>query len=179
MKKFINLLLIFAVFFVNFSCASSNSAEKNQTTETLKPETEVSNHPFKIANGEYSTIMDSSIVSKGNNARLKTVLEKAKNGEKLYIAAIGGSVTEGAGPANFKDGYAYQFVKKFKEKCSMPPLAYLNNLRMYKAMSLLAGTEESVEKIAKAVGVADASYFARMFKKHTGISPTEYKNIFK
>ena len=115
MKKIINLILIFAVFFVNISCASSNSAEKNQTTETLKPETEVSNHPFKIANGEYSTIMDSSIVSKGNNARLKTVLEKAKNGEKLYIAAIGGSVTEGAGPANFKDGYAYQFVKKFKD----------------------------------------------------------------
>ena len=115
MKKIINLLLIFAVFFVNISCASSNSVEKNQTTETLKPETEVSNHPFKIANGEYSTIMDSSIVSKGNNARLKTVLEKAKNGEKLYIAAIGGSVTEGAGPANFKDGYAYQFVKKFKD----------------------------------------------------------------
>ena len=115
MKKIINLVLIFAVFFVNISCVSSNSAEKNQTTETLKPETEVSNHPFKIANGEYSTIMDSSIVSKGNNARLKTVLEKAKNGEKLYIAAIGGSVTEGAGPANFKDGYAYQFVKKFKD----------------------------------------------------------------
>ena len=71
------------------------------------------------------------------------------------------------------------FVKKFKEKCSMPPLAYLNNLRMYKAMSLLAGTEDSIEKIAKAVGITDASYFARMFKKQTGISPTEYKNIFK
>ena len=71
------------------------------------------------------------------------------------------------------------FVKKFREKCSMPPLAYLNNLRMYKAMSLLAGTENSIEKIAKSVGIADASYFARMFKKHTGISPTEYKNIFK
>ena len=61
----------------------------------------------------------------------------------------------------------------------MPPLAYLNNIRMYKAMSLLAGTEESIEKIAKSVGIADASYFARMFKKHTGVSPTEYKNIFK
>lgn len=115
MKKFINLLLIFAVFFVNFSCASSNSAEKNQTTETSKVETEVSNHPFKIANGDYLKIMDSSIVSKGNNARIKAVLEKARAGEKISIAAIGGSVTEGAGPANFKDGYAYQFVKKFKE----------------------------------------------------------------
>lgn len=71
------------------------------------------------------------------------------------------------------------FVKKFGEKCGMPPLAYLNNIRMYKAMSLLAGTDDSIEKIAKSVGIADASYFARMFKKHTGISPTEYKNIFK
>lgn len=71
------------------------------------------------------------------------------------------------------------FVKKFGEKCGMPPLAYLNNIRMYKAMSLLAATEESIEKIAKEVGIPDASYFARMFKKHTGISPTEYKNIFR
>lgn len=71
------------------------------------------------------------------------------------------------------------FVKKFGEKCGMPPLAYLNNIRMYKAMSLLAGTDESIEAIAKSVGITDASYFARMFKKHTGISPTEYKNIFK
>lgn len=71
------------------------------------------------------------------------------------------------------------FVKKFGENCGMPPLAYLNNLRMYKAMSLLAGTDDSIEKIAKAVGITDSSYFARMFKKHTGMSPTDYKNIFK
>ena len=94
MKKIINLVLAFAVLFTNISCASSNSAEKNQTTETSKVETEVSNHPFKIANGDYLKIMDSSIVSKGNNARIKAVLEKARAGEKISIAAIGGSVTE-------------------------------------------------------------------------------------
>ncbi len=71
------------------------------------------------------------------------------------------------------------FVKKFREKCGMPPLAYLNNIRMYKAMGLLLGTKKSVEEISREVGVPDSSYFARMFKKHAGLSPTEYRSTFK
>ncbi len=71
------------------------------------------------------------------------------------------------------------FVKKFGEKCGMSPLAYLNNLRMYKAMSLLISSKDSIEDVAKAIGILDASYFARRFKKHTGLSPTEYKKLFR
>lgn len=71
-------------------------------------------HPFKISDTEYAKILEETLISKGNNYRLKKVLEKIKKGEKVQIAAIGGSVTEGAGPAKFTDGYAYQFFRELK-----------------------------------------------------------------
>lgn len=72
--------------------------------------------PFKISEANYQTMIEKSIVSTGNNARLKKVLAKIRNGEKVNVAAIGGSVTEGAGPAKFTDGYAYQFFHALKAK---------------------------------------------------------------
>ncbi len=70
------------------------------------------------------------------------------------------------------------FVKRFKENFGLPPLTYLNRMRIYTAMGMLTIDAYSVEKIAKMVGIADASYFARVFKKYVGVSPTEYKNAY-
>lgn len=70
----------------------------------------------------YQQNLENSIISMGNNYRLKKVVEKLKAGKTVYVAAIGGSVTEGAGPldADGKElwhlGYAYQFSKKLVEK---------------------------------------------------------------
>lgn len=63
----------------------------------------------------YEDMMKASLVSTGNNARLKKVLEKARNGETVNIAALGGSVTEGAGANSMNGGYAYQFADAFAE----------------------------------------------------------------
>lgn len=69
---------------------------------------------------EYQAILDSSIFSKGNNYRLKYFIEKYQSNQDVYIAAIGGSVTEGGGPANYKDGYFYQFIREFKKEYKRP-----------------------------------------------------------
>jgi len=58
-------------------------------------------------------------------------------------------------------------------------MTYLNRMRMYKAMGMLAGTSKSIEQIARETGISDVSYFARVFKKHCGISPTAYRSEFK
>ena len=71
--------------------------------------------PLNLNQPNYEKILKESIVSKGNNYRLKTVIEKMKKGQKVWVAALGGSVTEGAGPANFTDGYAYQFFRALKD----------------------------------------------------------------
>ena len=69
---------------------------------------------FERDSDNYQEMVKSALVDTGNNYRLKTVIEKIKKGDKVYIAAIGGSVTEGAGPQDFKDGYAYQFFRAVK-----------------------------------------------------------------
>ena len=71
------------------------------------------------------------------------------------------------------------FVKKFGLAFSIPPMAYLNRLRIYKAMSYLSSSELSIEEITELVGIRDRSYFARLFKKHAGVTPTEYRAAFR
>lgn len=52
---------------------------------------------------------------------------------------------------------------------------YLNGLRIGKARELLETTELRSFQIAEAVGYNDAHYFSYMFKKQTGVTPSEYR----
>ena len=46
---------------------------------------------------------------------------------------------------------------------------------MDRAKELLAGRDMSMKEICAAAGYSDPNYFSRIFKKHTGVTPTEYK----
>ncbi|WP_440119496.1 SGNH/GDSL hydrolase family protein [Paenibacillus sp. QZ-Y1] len=63
----------------------------------------------------YRDMIEKSLLNKGNNTRLKRAIEKAKKGEPLVIAYIGGSITHGAGaePIHLQC-YAYRSYEKFK-----------------------------------------------------------------
>ena len=100
----------------------------------------LSANPFKINEADYQKMVEKTLVSTGNNARMKKVLAKIRAGEKVYIAALGGSVTEGAGPAKFTDGYAYQFFRALKAKYAPGEgkNLYLNNAGLSGTGSLLA-----------------------------------------
>ena len=50
-----------------------------------------------ILNGTYQKFLDESIYREGNNVRIANAMRKALAGEEITIAAIGGSITEGAG----------------------------------------------------------------------------------
>ncbi len=71
------------------------------------------------------------------------------------------------------------FIKRFKRAYSLPPINYFNQMKMYKAMGMLAGGEAAIEDIAAMLGFSDASYFSRLFKKHCGITPSEYRTEFR
>ena len=45
-------------------------------------------NPFNMAENDYHKLLEQSIISEGNNFRLKQALNKIKNGEKTVIAAI-------------------------------------------------------------------------------------------
>lgn len=95
-----------------FGCTS------NQTMEKTVEETEI---PFEMSDQTFLTLLENSLLDSGNNFRLKNVIERAKSGEKITIATLGGSVTEGIGPANYRDGYAYKFAEKFKKTYASKP----------------------------------------------------------
>ena len=95
----------------------SQEAQKNQPAETKnETETEPSTNGLKISDSKYEEIIKKSLVNKGNNQLVKQVLAKMRAGEEVIISTIGGSVTEGAGPAVYTEGYAYQFRDMFIEK---------------------------------------------------------------
>lgn len=52
---------------------------------------------------------------------------------------------------------------------------YLNKIRVDKAKEMLVSTNESISEISDQVGYSDQSYFTKVFKKMTGISPSQYR----
>lgn len=68
------------------------------------------------------------------------------------------------------------FIQNFKKITGYSPNQYLVNLRITNAMNLMDNTAYNITQIANAVGYDNALYFSRLFKKHTGLTPSEYKN---
>jgi len=64
------------------------------------------------------------------------------------------------------------FCKLFKQHLGMSFLQYVNEYRIQYAM--LWCKEYPLTQIAEEVGFRDYSYFARVFKKYTGMTPQEY-----
>ncbi len=64
---------------------------------------------------------------------------------------------------------------QFKKYQKMNFLDCLTELRINAAKELLADPFRSAAEVASMVGYEDASYFARAFKKRTGVTPTQYR----
>jgi AraC-like DNA-binding protein len=52
---------------------------------------------------------------------------------------------------------------------------YLEDLRLKAAAELLLGKGVTVKETAARCGIYDVNYFCRVFKKHFGVSPGNYK----
>ena len=48
-----------------------------------------------------------------------------------------------------------------------------------KAKELLSGDGLSVQDVAEMVGYRDLKYFSKLFKKVTGVSPSDYKKLYR
>ena len=82
------------------------------------PEIEV-DPPVQFDSEAYRKMIAGSLVSTGNNYRLKKVIEKCKRGEDVTIAYIGGSITQGAGGKPIHTMcYAYRSYAAFCEMFS-------------------------------------------------------------
>lgn len=79
-----------------------------------------------------------------------------------------------------KSGYSTDHFRRcFKEETGATPLEYLTALRVNRAKKLLRATPyQSIDSIAAGCGFSDGFYFSRVFKKHSGVSPREYRKKY-
>ncbi len=66
-----------------------------------------------------------------------------------------------------------RFRQKFKEQLGVPPQEYLWRRRVDAARELVAETEDPFTQISRKLGFETASYFTRVFKRYTGMTPTQ------
>lgn len=69
----------------------------------------------------------------------------------------------------------YYLTKIFKETYGSTINGYIIAKRITRAKQLLRFTDMTVDEIGAAVGMGDANYFSRTFRKVEGISPREYR----
>ena len=73
---------------------------------------------------------------------------------------------------NYSDAY---FCKIFKQCFDKSFIGYLTEYRLERAKQLLADVRINVKDISVNVGYRDSNYFAKVFKRAMGSTPTEYR----
>lgn len=72
-------------------------------------------------------------------------------------------------------GSKYHLTRTFAETTGMTPIAYMNKLRMERAVELLRKSELTIDEIARETGFANGSYFSKVFRKWVGFPPGEFR----
>ncbi len=71
------------------------------------------------------------------------------------------------------------FCRYFKKNIGKTITEYINVIRVEKAATALAETEDKIIDIAAACGFDNTGYFIRRFKKEKGMTPSEYRKKSK
>jgi transcriptional regulator GlxA family with amidase domain len=69
--------------------------------------------------------------------------------------------------------------RRFRQATGTTLIGYLQNLRVEAAKRLLEAGDLPVDEVSAAVGYEDASFFRRLFKRLTGLSPGQYRRMFQ
>lgn len=71
----------------------------------------------------------------------------------------------------------YYASRIFKQEIGKNFVDYLNEVRMEKAKLFLKDVQYKVYEVADLVGIYDAHYFSKIFKKYVGVTPSEYRDM--
>jgi transcriptional regulator GlxA family with amidase domain len=70
------------------------------------------------------------------------------------------------------------FLRRFKEATGETPLAYLQRLRVEASKPMLEEDRMTIQEVSLAVGYEDVAFFRDLFKRHTHLSPSHYRERF-
>ena len=97
-------------------------------------------------------------------------------------AAPGGTSSSDTAPAGDKTLNLYtwqgmfpqEVLDGFTRETGISPAKYITRVRVEYAKLLLQDEDTSIIYVAEASGFANANYFAKVFRRETGMSPSEY-----
>src|SRR5690606_32524006 len=69
------------------------------------------------------------------------------------------------------------FERRFRLATGLSPLAYLQEVRIQNARSLLESTDWSVHDIAENVGYTDVPHFRTLFQRRSHLTPSRYRVV--
>lgn len=118
---------------------------------------------------KYNQNIRHTAIRKENRSIKKAISFMRKNYDKPIQLKELGKIT-GYSPNHFQH--------LFTETMGISPSKYLEKIRIAKAKYLLMENEKTLCTIAYECGFSSQSYFSKIFKKHTLISPHEYKTSF-
>jgi ligand-binding sensor protein/AraC-like DNA-binding protein len=85
------------------------------------------------------------------------------------------SLTEAAASTHWSPGH---LSKLFKSVTGYTFVSYVTAWRISRAQLMLASTQMPVQKIAAELDFHQVNYFSRVFRSHTGLSPSEFRRQF-
>lgn len=112
------------------------------------------------------------VIAKKNNSGEKSIVSTVTDYIKNNYSSKTLSVQEIAGVCHMNPAYLGQL---FKKRMGYSITDYIHDVRIEQAKRLLVETDQNIELIANQTGFTDRSYFCKIFKKKTGLSPGEYK----
>lgn len=84
------------------------------------------------------------------------------------------SMQDAARLLHYSDAY---FCKLFKQCFDQNFTTYLTKKRVDEAKKLLTNKKTSIKTVSMQVGYYDSNYFAKVFKRMTGMLPSEYRDV--
>ncbi len=114
----------------------------------------------------FTECMFNYIPTKGNELTKRAIRYISRNFSKpLTLDEVAAHVH--LNPAYFSSLFKQSTGSSFKE--------YLNMVRVEESKRLLTNTDYSIIEIALAAGFDDQSYFSKVFKRYTGLTPRQYR----
>lgn len=141
----------------------------NQFLKTLQEVSDLDSLCYKLQETVevFTESMFNYIPSKNNELIRKSMLYISKNySSNITLEDVANQVH--LNPAYFSTLFKQASGSSFKE--------YLNLVRVEEGKRLLANTDYSIIDIAIAIGFEGQSYFSKVFKKYTSLTPKQYRS---
>ncbi len=69
------------------------------------------------------------------------------------------------------------FYRLFERSTRMTPHLYVNLLRMELAVKTVVHSDDSLAVVSDTLGFAAPSHFTRFFRDHSGVNPSEFRQV--